>query len=75
MEIKWSGTDYGSLYPDLDSRGLPTRYHDVEEMANQLLADHDPSTVGKRWVINCFKRQPELKTCFHRRYDYEKVQI
>ncbi|KAG6995868.1 hypothetical protein FocnCong_v015214 [Fusarium oxysporum f. sp. conglutinans] len=42
-------------------------------MANRLLADRDASLVGKRWAINFIKRQPELKTCFQRRYDYQRA--
>jgi hypothetical protein len=59
---------------DLDSRGFPSRYRDVDEMANRLLADRDVSPVGKRWAINFIKRQPELKTRFQRRYDYKRAQ-
>ncbi|KAH7464010.1 hypothetical protein FOMA001_g17859 [Fusarium oxysporum f. sp. matthiolae] len=58
---------------DLDSRGFPSRHRDVEEMANRLLADRDASLVGKCWDINFIKRQPELKTCFQRRYDYQRA--
>ncbi|KAL2887303.1 hypothetical protein HOO65_050424 [Ceratocystis lukuohia] len=42
-------------------------------MANRLLADRDASPVGKRWASNFIKRQPDLKTCFNRRYDYERA--
>jgi hypothetical protein len=58
---------------DLDSRGFPTRYRDVEEMANRLLADRDASPVGKRWAHNFVKRQPELKTRLFRKYDYQRA--
>ncbi|KAM5529819.1 hypothetical protein BFJ63_vAg17750 [Fusarium oxysporum f. sp. narcissi] len=58
---------------DLDSRGFPSRHRDVEEMANRLLADRNASPVGKRWAINFIKRQPELKTRFQRRYDYQRA--
>jgi hypothetical protein len=58
---------------DLDSRGFSPRHSSVEEMANSLLADRDASPVGKRWAINIVKRQPELKTRFFRRYDYQKA--
>ncbi|TVY62381.1 hypothetical protein Focb16_v004163 [Fusarium oxysporum f. sp. cubense] len=58
---------------DLDSRGFPPRHRDVEEMANRLLADRDASPVGKRWAINFIKRQPELKTRFQRKYDYQRA--
>jgi len=42
-------------------------------MANRLLADRDASPVGKRWAINFIKRQPELKTRFQRKYDYQRA--
>ncbi|EGU83431.1 hypothetical protein FOXB_06053 [Fusarium oxysporum f. sp. conglutinans Fo5176] len=58
---------------DLDSRGFPSRHRDIEQMANRLLADRDASPVGKRWAINFIKRQPELKTRFQRRYDYQRA--
>ncbi|PHH51621.1 hypothetical protein CFIMG_008617RA00001 [Ceratocystis fimbriata CBS 114723] len=58
---------------DLDSRGFPPRLRGVEEMANKLLADRDASPVGKRWASNFVKRQPDLKTRFNRRYDYQRA--
>jgi hypothetical protein len=58
---------------DLDLRGFRSRYRDVEETANRLLTDRDASPVGKRWAINFIKRQLELKTCFQRRYDYQRA--
>ncbi|KAL2884641.1 hypothetical protein HOO65_100045 [Ceratocystis lukuohia] len=42
-------------------------------MANRLLADRDASPVSKRWASNFIKSQPDLKTCFNRRYDYERA--
>jgi hypothetical protein len=42
-------------------------------MANRLLAGRNASPVGKRWAINFIKRQPELKTRFQRRYDYQRA--
>ncbi|RKK79541.1 hypothetical protein BFJ71_g16207 [Fusarium oxysporum] len=58
---------------DLDSRGFPPRLRDVEEMANRLLADRDESPVGKRWASNFVRRQPDLKTRFFRKYDYQRA--
>ena len=58
---------------DLDSRGFPPRLRGVEEMANRLLADRDASPVGKRWASNFVRRQPDLKTRFNRRYDYQRA--
>ncbi|KAG7001283.1 hypothetical protein FocnCong_v013165 [Fusarium oxysporum f. sp. conglutinans] len=54
-------------------RGFPPRLRAVEEMANRLLADRDALPVGKRWAHNFVKRQPELKTRFFRRYDYQRA--
>ena len=59
---------------NLDSRGFPTRYRDVEEMANRLLAERNASPVGKRWAINFIRRQPQLKTHSFRKYDYQRAQ-
>ncbi|TVY62522.1 hypothetical protein Focb16_v004332 [Fusarium oxysporum f. sp. cubense] len=42
-------------------------------MANRLLTDRNGSLVGKRWAINFIKRQPELKICFQRRYNYQRA--
>jgi hypothetical protein len=58
---------------DLDSRGFSPRINGVEEMANLLRADRDASLVGKRWAGNFIKRQPELKTRFFRRYNYQRA--
>ena len=58
---------------ELHARGFPPRLRGVEEMANRLLADRDASPVGKRWASNFVKRQPELKTRFQRRYDYQRA--
>ncbi|KAL2884948.1 hypothetical protein HOO65_090243 [Ceratocystis lukuohia] len=58
---------------DLGSRGFPPQLRSVEEMANRLLADRDALPVSKRRGSNCIKRQPDLKTCFNRRYDYERA--
>ncbi|RYC80880.1 hypothetical protein BFJ63_vAg16228 [Fusarium oxysporum f. sp. narcissi] len=58
---------------DLDSRGFPPRHSFIEEMANSLLADRKAPPVGKRWAHNFVKRQPELKTHFFRKYDYQRA--
>ncbi|ODM16895.1 hypothetical protein SI65_07860 [Aspergillus cristatus] len=45
-------------------------------MANLLLAKRGESpiqTVGEKWVYNFINRQPELKTRFSRRYDYQRA--
>jgi hypothetical protein len=58
---------------DLDSRGSPPRYSDVENMANRLRAARDASRVGQRWASNFVKRQPRLRTRFTRPYDYQRA--
>lgn len=57
----------------LDSQGLPPRYANVEDMANQLLAERGGKRVGVRWAKNFVQRQPELTTRFQQRYDYQKA--
>jgi hypothetical protein len=42
-------------------------------MANKLLADRDAPYVGPRWVSNFIKQQPELRTRFTRKYDYQRI--
>jgi hypothetical protein len=42
-------------------------------MANQLLRVRDAPPVGKRWAHNFVKRQPELRTRYTRRYDYQRA--
>nr|AER39693.1 transposase [Verticillium dahliae] len=59
---------------ELNSRAFPPRLCEVEDMANRLLADRDAPSVGKRWASNFVRRQPELKTRFFRRYDYQRAQ-
>lgn len=58
---------------ELDSRGFPPRLGHIEEMANQLRTMRDASRVGPRWASNFVKRQPELKTRFTRKYDYQRA--
>lgn len=61
----------------LDLRGAaPTQAH-VREMANVLLAKRGSipiHTVGEKWVYNFTQRHLELKSCFSRRYDYQRAQ-
>ena len=54
-------------------RSFPPRLRGVEEMANQLLRVRDAPPVGKRWAHNFVKRQPELRTRFARKYDYQRA--
>ena len=58
---------------ELVARAFPPRLCGVEDMANQLLRARDAPPVGKRWAYNFVKRQPELRTCYTRRYDYQRA--
>jgi hypothetical protein len=58
---------------DQDSRGFPCQISILEDIANQLLADRDAPPVGKHWAINFINRQPELKSRYQRRYDYQRA--
>jgi len=55
---------------DLDSRGFPPRIHDIEDIANRLLAIYDAIYVGLYWASNFVKRQPELYIRWNRPYNY-----
>ena len=58
---------------ELVARSFPPRLRGVEDMANQLLHVRDAPPVGKLWAHNFVKRQPELRTRYTRRYDYQRA--
>ena len=58
---------------ELCARCFPPRLRGVEDMANQLLRERDAPPVGKLWAHNFVKRQPQLRTRFTRRYDYQRA--
>ena len=58
---------------ELCARSFPPRLRGVEDMANQLLRVRDAPPVGKLWAHNFVKRQPELRTRYTRRYDYQRA--
>ena len=58
---------------ELYTRAFPPRLCGVEDMANQLRRERDAPPVGKRWAHNFVKRQPELRTRYSRRYDYQRA--
>ena len=58
---------------NLCTRSFPPRLSGVEDMANQLLRARDASDVGQRWAHNFVRRRPELRTCFARKYDYQRA--
>jgi len=55
---------------ELCARAFNPRLCYVEDMANRLLCERDVPPVGKCWAHNFIKRQPDLQTCFSRKYDY-----
>jgi len=58
---------------ELIARSFPPRLCGVEDMANYLLRVRDAPPVGKLWAHNFVKRQPELRTRYSRRYDYQRA--
>jgi hypothetical protein len=58
---------------ELFERAFPPRLCGVEDMANQLLRIRDAPPVGKLWAHRFVKRQPELRTRWSRRYDYQRA--
>jgi len=58
---------------ELSARAFPPRLRGVEDMANHLQRERDAPPVGKRWAHNFVKRQPELRTRYTRRYDYQRA--
>jgi len=58
---------------ELYTRAFPPRLGGVEDMANQLLRVRDAPPIGKRWAHNFVKRQPELRTRYTHRYDYQRA--
>lgn len=45
----------------------------MEGMANQLLRARDAPPVGQLWAYRFVQRQPELRTRWGRRYDYQRA--
>ncbi|KAG6978255.1 Pogo transposable element with ZNF domain [Fusarium oxysporum f. sp. conglutinans] len=58
---------------DQDMRGFPCQLSIVEDIANRLLADRGEQPVGKNWANNFINRQPELKSRYQRKYDYQRA--
>jgi len=58
---------------ELCARAFHPRLSYVEDMANRLLRERDTPPVGVRWAHNFVKRQPELRTRFTRKYDYQRA--
>jgi len=45
----------------------------VEDIANRLLRERNAPPIGIRWAHNFIKRQPELRTRFTRKYNYQRA--
>lgn len=58
---------------ELDLRAFPPRLSGVEDMANYLLRERDAPPVGKLWAHRFVKRQPQLRTRYTRRYNYQRA--
>jgi len=58
----------------LSAKGFPPRLAVVGDMANRLLALRDAPPVASRWANSFVSRQPDLRTCFTRKYDYQRAQ-
>jgi hypothetical protein len=58
---------------ELSTRAFPPRIRGVEEMANILLRVRGAPPVGVNWASNFIKRQPELRTRWVRKYDYQRA--
>jgi len=58
---------------ELSTRVFPPRLYSVEDMANHLRYERNAPPIGKRWAHNFIKRQPELRTRYTRRYDYQRA--
>jgi hypothetical protein len=58
---------------ELSTRAFPPRLCGVEDMANQLLRVRDAPPVGQLWAHRFVKRQPELRTRYTRRYNYQRA--
>ena len=57
----------------LYARVFHPRLSYVEDIANQLLRERDAPPVGVQWAHNFIKRQPELRTRFTRKYNYQRA--
>jgi hypothetical protein len=58
---------------ELHSKGYPPRLCIVEDMVNRIIELRDGKRVGSRWAANFVRRQPELRTRFQRKYDYQRA--
>jgi len=52
---------------------FPPRLRSIEDIANHLRRKRDIPPIGQRWAYNFVKRQPELRTHYIHRYDYQRA--
>ena len=58
---------------DESLRGVPPSKANVRDMADKLLRERGGKPVGKNWVDNFIKRQPELTTRWSRPYNHQRA--
>jgi hypothetical protein len=61
----------------INLRGVAPRPAIVRDMANILLATRGtqpPPTVGENWTSAFIKRRRDIRSCFSRRYNYQRAQ-
>jgi hypothetical protein len=59
----------------LARRGMAPSVETVRRMATLLVAQRNPrASAGKCWARNYINRQPELKSRYNRKYDYQRAQ-
>lgn len=58
---------------DLALRGFPPRVCMVRDMADRILAARHGTRVGTNWTTKFIRRQPQLKTRYNRRVDYQRA--
>jgi hypothetical protein len=44
-------------------------------MANSILTGRGSRKVGQKWPRNFVNRQPDLKTRYNRKYDYQRAKM
>jgi hypothetical protein len=61
----------------MDQCGMPPRIASVREMADLFLAASSqsatPSTVGQNWVRKFINRNPELRSQYNHKYNYQRA--
>jgi hypothetical protein len=60
---------------ELHSRGHPPNLQRIGDMANSILSGRGSRKVGQKWPRNFVNRQPDLKTRYNRKYDYQRAKM